>query len=112
MTSRPVLSLGALLLGAGIAWLPGTARADAIDGNWCSEAGLRLTIQGRSLLSPGGARMEGEYDRHHFSYTAPAGEPGGGGRVDLQLLGENLVRVQAAAGSIEPMWRRCGPPVS
>jgi hypothetical protein len=111
MTCRPLLPLAALLLCV-VVLLPGRARADAIDGNWCSEGGLRLTIQGRSLLSPGGARMEGEYDRHHFSYTAPAGEPGAGGRVDLQLMGENLVRVQAAAGSIEPLWRRCGPPVS
>lgn len=90
----------------------GVARADSIDGHWCTEGGLRLTIQGPNLVSPGGARMAGDYTRHGFSYAAPAGEPGGGGRVDLALMGENAVRAQAAAGGIEPLWRRCGPPVS
>jgi hypothetical protein len=56
--------------------------------------------------------MTGDYTRHGFSYDAPAGEPGAGGRVMLTLQGETLVRAQAAAGSIEPTWRRCGPPVS
>jgi hypothetical protein len=108
---RPALMLAALL-GGGAMLLPGPARADAIDGNWCTEGGLRMTIRGPSLLSPGGARMAGDYTRHGFSYDAPAGEPGGGGRVTLTLQGENLMRAQAAQGSIEPTWRRCGPPVS
>lgn len=108
--ARITLPLFALL--GGVALAPGAARADAIDGHWCSDGGLRLTIQGPNLLSPGGARMSGDYDRHGFSYTAPAGEPGAGGRVDLRLMGENAVRVQATNGQIEPVWRRCGPPVS
>jgi hypothetical protein len=99
-----------VLLGT-LAFAP-AARADSIDGNWCTENGLRMTIQGPSFVSPGGSRMAGDYTRHGFSYTAPSGEPGGGGRVDLMLQGENLVRAQAASGSIEPTWRRCGPPVS
>ena len=102
----------AALLGAVSLLASGAARADAIDGHWCSDGGLRLTIQGPALLSPGGARMDGDYTRHGFSYTAPAGEPGAGGRVGLRLMGENAVRVQAANGTIEPVWRRCGPPVS
>jgi len=109
--ARTTLTLLALLAGGG-ALAPGAARADAIDGQWCSDGGLRLTIQGPNLLSPGGARMAGDYDRHGFSYIAPAGEPGAGGRVDLRLMGENVVRVQAANGPMEPVWRRCGPPVS
>ena len=47
---------GLLLLGA---FVPGVARADAIDGHWCSEGGLRMTIQGPALVSPGGVRMAG-----------------------------------------------------
>jgi len=110
--TRPRLPRAALLAGLGIALAPGLARADSIDGQWCSDGGLRLTIQGNSLLSPGGTRMAGDYTRHAFSYQAPSGEPGGGGRVDMQLMGENVVRMQAANGTIEPLWRRCGPPVS
>ncbi len=101
----PIALLGAVAL-ASPAW------ADSIDGNWCTESGLRMTIQGPNFVSPGGARMAGDYTRHGFSYDAPSGEPGGGGRVVLVLQGENLVRAQAAADSIEPTWRRCGPPIS
>lgn len=106
---RPAL-LSALALSGLIS--AGAARADAIDGTWCTEDGLRMTIQGPNLLSPGGVRMAGDYSRHGFGYAAPAGEPGGGGRVELVLQGENRMRAQAAQGSIEPVWRRCGPPVS
>lgn len=97
---------------AGLLGFAPAAFADSIDGNWCTESGLRLTIQGPNLVSPGGVRMAGDYTRHGFSYTAPAGEPGAGGRVDLTLRGEQLMIAQAASGSIEPTWRRCGPPVS
>ena len=97
---------GALLLASG------AAMADAIDGHWCTEAGLRMSIQGVALVSPGGARLTGDYTRHAFSYVAPAGEPGGGGRMNLRLLNENSVAAQAETGAIEPLWRRCGPPVS
>ncbi|WP_137181163.1 hypothetical protein [Roseomonas sp. AR75] len=109
---RHLLTPCAALLLAVAALMPNAARADSIDGNWCTDTGLRMTIQGPSLVSPGGARMAGDYTRHGFSYTAPAGEPGGGGTVTLTLMGENMVRAQAASGSIEPTWRRCGPPVS
>jgi len=58
------------------------------------------------------ARLSGDDTRHGFAYTAPAGEPGAGGRVELRLMGETMIRVQAENGPIEPVWRRCGPPVS
>jgi len=103
----PALLCGGALLGAA-----GDARADAVDGHWCSERGLRMTIEGPSLVSPGGVRMTGDYSRHGFGYAAPAGEPGGGGRVELVLQGETMMRAQASLGTIEPVWRRCGPPVN
>ena len=53
--NRPALPFAAALFGAGLL-LPGAACADSIDGNWCTETGMRMTIQGSSLLSPGGAR--------------------------------------------------------
>ncbi|PZW43057.1 hypothetical protein C8P66_11783 [Humitalea rosea] len=99
-------------LGLALALAPAAALADSIDGFWCSEAGLRLSIQGPALVSPGAARLSGNYSRHAFTYQAPAGEPGGGGEVRMQLLGEDMVRVDAATGGMEPVWRRCGPPVS
>ena len=86
------------------------ALADSIDGHWCTEGGLRLTIAGPSIVTPGGAQLQGEYGRHDFAYDAPAGEPGGGARVTMRLRGENLMQVQAPG--LDPLWRRCGPPTS
>ena len=92
--------------------LAAPACADAIDGAWCQEAGKRLMISGPSIVTPGGVRMQGLYDRHGFSYTAPAGEPGAGTTIDLRLLGEH--DIESRAGAIGPIehWRRCGPAVS
>jgi hypothetical protein len=56
--------------------------------------------------------MSGNYGRHDFTYDAPAGEPGGGGQVRLQLRGDTLMLAEASSGSIERTWRRCGPPTS
>lgn len=100
-----------LLLATGLlafATLP--ARADRIDGHWCSPNGLRLTIAGPNITTPGGARIGGEYDRHGFAYTAPTGEPAAGSRVTMVLMGEDTVRVQAPG--LDPVWHRCGPPTS
>jgi hypothetical protein len=88
----------------------GPARADAIDGHWCTEGGLRLSIAGPSIVTPGGARLQGDYGRHDFAYTAPASDPGGPQRVTMRLRGENLMQVEAAG--LDPLWRRCGPPTS
>jgi hypothetical protein len=98
------------LLAVALVGFASPARADSIDGHWCTEGGLRLTIAGPSIVTPGGARMQGDYGRHDFAYDAPSGEPGGGQRVTMRLRGENLMQVQAAG--LDPLWRRCGPPTS
>ncbi len=100
-----------LLSIAGLALLAFTtqARADSIDGAWCQEAGKRLTISGPSIVTPGGTRMQGLYDRHGFTYTVPAGEPGAGGTVDMRLLGEHDMESRAGANGPIEHWRRCGP---
>lgn len=71
---------------------------------------MRLSISGPSIVTPGGARLQGEYGRHDFAYVAPTSEPGGGGRVIMRLRGEDLMQVQAAG--LDPLWRRCGPATS
>jgi hypothetical protein len=106
------LSLPCAAAAAALLLFPAAARADSIDGHWCTEDGLRLSIQGPALVSPGGARMQGEYGRHDFAYQAPAGEPGGGGRVQLRLVNDRQMQASASSGRIEPVWRRCGPPTS
>ncbi len=99
------------LLACAAALLPAEARADAIDGAWCHEKGRRMVIAGPSILTPGGNRAEGDYGRHDFAYTVPAGEPGAGNRVRMVLMGEYRVRVQEGEAAAV-VWERCGPSVS
>ncbi|MFO1067954.1 MAG: hypothetical protein U1E14_05445 [Geminicoccaceae bacterium] len=94
----------ALLLVAGLGIAP--ALADRIDGNWCAGDGRTLTIEGPRIVTPGGADIRGDYDRHAFAYTVPANEPGAGGKVLMVLLDEDTVRI-AFGETGEEVWHRC-----
>ena len=94
----------------------GAAFADAIDGNWCHPDGRRFTIRGPAITTPGGSQVQGEYDRHHFSYRIPTPEARAGETVFMTLMGEYLVHLRigadaASAGPVEP-WNRCAPSIS
>jgi len=102
----PVMALAALA-----ALFSGPALADAIDGDWCHADGRRLSISGPDIVTPGGARLKGDYDRHHFSYVVPGAEPGAGATIYMILMGELQLRLKPPAGE-EQLWRRCGKPVS
>ena len=113
MTRIAIALLAAILL------LPTTpARADAIDGDWCSRDGRNLSIRGPEITTPGGTRMQADYDRHHFHYVVPAAEPGAGQHVFMTLRGDHLVHLrmaadaQAAAAAPVQEWRRCAPATS
>ena len=102
----------AALLTAGPAW------ADAIDGNWCIGDGRRMSIEGPQIVTPGGKRMMGDYDRHAFAYTAPKGEPDAGALISMVLIDDDTLVVSTGPGTAAPnqapvrTWHRCGPPVS
>ena len=83
----------------------GPALADAIDGDWCHPDGRKLTINGPEIVTPGGTRMKGDYDRHHFNYVDAAGP------VAMVLQGELQMNLKPPAGA-DQTWRRCGKPVS
>lgn len=98
---------------------PATARADAIDGDWCANDGARMmSIRGPAVVTPGGHRLTGEYERHFFRYQVPAGEPKAGGTVSMVLLNEDTVRLTDAADRWTAMeaggeiWHRCTAPTS
>ena len=95
---------------AALAW-SGAARADAIDGHWCQDDGRRFHIARPTIVTPGGNSLQGQYDRHYFSYTVPANEPGAGTAIDMTLMGETMVRLKPG-NAPEEIWRRCGPPIS
>ena len=105
--------LGMLILaGAVLAALPGEARADAIDGQWCAVDGKRIDINGPRIRTPGGTQMQGDYDRHGFRYVVPAAEPGAGGTVVMRLLSDNLMQLPPPGSTAVQQWNRCGPPIS
>jgi hypothetical protein len=83
------------------------ARADVIDGDWC--LGIKtMSIRGPDIVTPGGKRTKGDYTRHSFAYTIPAGEPGTGEVVAMILRGEYLLHARQG-GPDAPVqeWRRC-----
>jgi hypothetical protein len=98
--------------------LAGGARADAIDGDWCGPGGLKLSIRGPALVTPGGARLDGSYDRHFFSYLAPPAERDAGQTVAMTLVNEETVHLRrgadlgSAAQQPVEVWRRCAPGIS
>ena len=88
------------------------ARADAIDGDWCRADGKRMSIRGPAIVTPGGKQIQGDYDRHFFSYVVPAGEAGAGNKVSITLLGEYLAHAREGEAGALQEWRRCQPGVS
>ena len=86
------------------------AHADAIDGDWCSRDGRHMRIEGPSITIPSGARITGDYSRHTFRYTAPAGDPEEGQEIAMRQLSEELMMLtRTAGGEAGPAeeWRRC-----
>jgi hypothetical protein len=87
---------------------PLPALADAIDGAWCSPEGKHLNIKGRSITTPGGATLEGDYSRHAFSYVAPASEPGGGDTIYMRIVNDTTMLVRQGTPVAQPItWKRC-----
>jgi hypothetical protein len=115
--ARWTLALG-VAAGAIMALSPGLALADAIDGNWCSTEGKRLSIEGPAIVTPAGTATHGNYSRHYFTYEVPPSDPGAGQTVYMALLNENTVHLTMAADAQKAqqtaveVWHRCPPAVS
>lgn len=90
----------------------GPARADAIDGDWCSRDGRRLSIAGPQIVTPKGNRIAGNYSRHAFDYKVPANEPRAGASINMTLVDENTVHLRAGADPKTQVWHRCQKPGS
>ena len=84
------------------------ARADAIDGDWCSPDGKHLTIKGPSIVTPGGVAMSGTYTRHAFSYVAAEKDTNPGVTIFMSLMNETTVQVREGTPVAQPIvWKRC-----
>jgi hypothetical protein len=111
---------GVLGLAAAVAILVSAvpARADAIDGNWCTAEGKRLAIEGPKIVTPAGTQTIGNYSRHAFTYEVPPTDPGAGQTMFMVLLNENTMNsamaadAQAARQMPAQVWHRCPPAVS
>ena len=101
------------LIATGVLLQTGVGRADAIDGDWCSTGGMRMTIQGARITIPGGKQIQGNYSRHAFDYVVPAGENGSGDVVNIILRGEYLaLSRQGLADAPFREWHRCKEGIS
>jgi hypothetical protein len=96
-----LLSWLALVAGAA------SARADAIDGQWCFGSS-HFEINGPKIRTPGGNDIVGNYDRHGFSYVVPANEQGAGAQIIMVLLNEETVQLTRGTSAPET-WKRCKP---
>ncbi len=102
-----------LLAAAGVLLQTGAGRADAIDGDWCSTDGLRMSIHAEKITTPGGKQIEGNYSRHAFDYVVPPGEDGSGDVVNIILRGEYLaLSRQGPADGPMREWHRCKETIS
>jgi hypothetical protein len=107
----------AILSGIAIVSTAPAARADVIDGDWC-QAGRHFSIKGPEIVTPFGARLQGSYSRHFFSYVVPSAEPDAGQFIAMTLVNENTVHLRigadaaAAAQASAQVWLRCAPAVS
>lgn len=84
------------------------AIADQIDGEWCSEDGKHLTINGPKIRIPSGKLIIGDYDRHGFIYTGPEGDPEAGQKIRMvQQNHEHMKLYRSTAPKSAEDWRRC-----
>lgn len=108
--TRARMTAVALFAVAGVAVSALPALADQIDGDWCSADGKHLSIEGPRIMIPSGAEISGQYDRHGFRYTGPAGDPEAGQSIEMQQRSDEEMWLQRSVGG-EKMpvetWRRC-----
>lgn len=108
MYGRLIATIFGIFLTASLA-VTTPARADAIDGNWCSSDNRHMVINGPSIETPGGNRITGNYDRHGFSYRVPENEPQPGTTTTMDLVDDDTIHLRPGGGSADKMeiWKRC-----
>lgn len=96
------------IAGVFVCLIASPALADAIDGQWCDPKGKHMKIEGPSITTPAGTKMQGDYSRHSFTYVVPAKEPGAGAKIYMQLMGEEDLDVHTGSPVAKPVrWKRC-----
>jgi hypothetical protein len=75
--------------------LASPAHADMIDGDWRHDDGRRFSFRGPTIVTPGGATIQGDYTRHSFQDTVPLNEAGGGQPISMTLRSETRINGRA-----------------
>ncbi len=89
---------------------PTLAYADKIDGSWCNGSGGHVAIDGPKITLSPKTTIDGQYRRHEFLYTVPAGEDHAGDTIYMRLLDEeDMISTTVKDGQgVEPIaWKRC-----
>ncbi len=82
------------------------AFADSLDGDWCNPIDGKLTVDGSTIITPGGKSVTGNYGRHRFDYTAPDGDWQAGQSIVIQQFSEQLMEL-SVGGQPGQKWRPC-----
>ena len=101
----------------------GAARADAIDGEWCYADSRQFSINGPDFVTPGGNRIQGDYERYAFAYQIPKSEAGAGLVVSMAFIDDDTLHVTRgkakvmsekgiSPGGAYEVWHRCRPGIS
>ena len=102
-----------LLVATGLLLQTGVGHADAIDGDWCSTDGMRMSIHGEKITIPSGKQIQGNYSRHAFDYVVPAGKTA---QVMSSVFsyGESILRYRTKGQSkgFRKEWHRCKESIS
>jgi hypothetical protein len=77
-----------------------------------SREDRHFAIEGPRIVTSGGTRMTGDYDRHGFRYTIPESEPEAGTVVVMVLHSETTLELfrrprGATTNSPGELWNRC-----
>ena len=89
---------------------PTMAFADAIDGSWCNGSGGHVSIDGPKITLSPKTTIDGQYRRHEFLYTIPAGEDHAGDMIYMRLQDEDdmmSATVKDGQGVDPVAWKRC-----
>jgi hypothetical protein len=108
MTTKSVFLFSALI---SLIFISYPAAADQIDGKWCNK-GHQVTIEGPLIITATGKRVKGEFDRHSFSYTIPAGDKFAGEKGEYVVQHDELAHFTRSGSSQFEEWQPCPSPTS
>lgn len=95
-----------------------SAKADAVDGHWCSPNDHQLFIDGSVVIINDLSETNGDYGRHHYVFEMPEDEFMGGSQVDLVLISPNIAHVRYISktgdelNKMPEVWTRCSDSIS